>query len=146
MLRAMRWLALDIGAGRVGVATCDESETVVTPLRPLVYRGPEATAEAVVARVAESGATAVVVGVPVTRSGFGRGMRRIDAFLAALKARLELPIATVDERGTTREAAAMLMRAGVTGRRRDAALDSTAAQVILERHLARRRAAGAPRR
>jgi putative Holliday junction resolvase len=135
----MRWLALDVGAKRVGVASSNDDETVVTPLRPLEYRGPEATAEAVVRRVRESGADAVVVGVPLTRSGHGRGMRRIEAFLGAIRARLEVPVETTDERGTTRDASELLAQAGVGGRRRAEAIDSTAAQLILERHLAQRR-------
>jgi putative Holliday junction resolvase len=135
----MRWLALDVGAKRVGVAACNDDETVVTPLRPLAFRGPEATAEAVVQRVAESGADAVVVGVPVTRAGHGRGMRRIEAFLGAIRARLVVPVETADERGTTHDASELLAQAGLGGRRRARAIDSTAAQLILEQHLAERR-------
>ena len=138
-LRRMRWLALDVGSRRVGVAICDEDERVATALPPLPFGGPEPLAEAVAAIVEERQAGGVVVGVPVTRGGQGRGEARVAEVVASLRRRIALPIATVDESGTTAEAEHLLADAGVPRRRWEALVDGIAARLILETHLSLQR-------
>jgi putative Holliday junction resolvase len=135
---SVRWLSLDVGAKRVGVAISDASERVVTPLASVGYRGPEALAELVAALVSEREVGGVVVGLPVTRGGAGKGEARVAAVAAALQHRLVVPVELVDERGSTREAEALLAEAGAPRRRWEALVDSLAARVILERYLVMR--------
>ncbi len=135
----MRWLALDVGARRVGVAVCDDDETVSTALPALAYAGPEALAAATAELVERWAAGGVAVGVPVTRRGAGRGEARVAAVVAALARRLAVPVATVDERGTTAEAESLLAEAGVPRRRWPEMVDGVAARLILDAHLAKRR-------
>ena len=139
MLSVMRWLALDIGARRVGAAVCDRDERVATPLAVLGFSGTEALAAAVARLLAAHELDGVVVGVPVTRDGTSRGERRVASVLAALRRALAVPVETVDERGTTAAAAAALRDAGVPPHRRRRAIDGVAAQLILETFLERRR-------
>jgi putative holliday junction resolvase len=134
----MRWLALDVGSKRVGVAVCDAEERVATALRPLPFSGAAALATAVARLVAELEAGGVVVGVPVTRLGQGRGEARVAAVVAALESVLPVGVVTVDERGTTKEAEQLLAEAGVPRRRWDDLVDGLAAKLILETHLAAR--------
>jgi putative holliday junction resolvase len=135
----MRWLALDVGARRVGVAVCDADERVATALSPLPFAGAAGLAVAVAALAAEWEIAGIVVGLPVTRAGEGRGEVRVGAVVEALRGRLELPVVTVDERGTTLEAEALLAEAGVPRRRWKELVDGMAARLILEAHLALRR-------
>jgi putative holliday junction resolvase len=134
----MRWLALDVGSKRVGVAVCDADERVATALRPLPFAGAAALAAAVARLVGELEAGGVVVGVPVTRLGQGRGEARVAAVVAALESVLAVGVVTVDERGTTKEAEQLLAEAGVPRRRWDDLVDGLAAKLILETHLAAR--------
>ncbi|HVN75366.1 MAG TPA: Holliday junction resolvase RuvX, partial [Thermoanaerobaculaceae bacterium] len=113
----MRWLALDIGARRVGVAVCDAEESVATPLAALDDSRPERLAAAARELVRTWGVGGVVVGVPVTRRGASRGEARVAAVVAALTRELDVAIETVDERGTTRAAESLLREAGVPRRR-----------------------------
>ncbi len=139
----MRWLALDVGSSRVGVAVCDAGESVSTPLAALAYEGPDALAAAAAELVRTWDAGGVVVGTPVTRGGAGRGEARVAAVTAALARRLAVPVETVDERGTTAAAESLLAEAGVPRRRWRELVDSLAARLILDAHLAnRRRASG----
>jgi putative pre-16S rRNA nuclease len=131
-------LALDIGSRRVGVAISDPAEQVVSPRRPLAYGGAGALAEAVARLVGEWAAGGVVVGVPVTRGGSGRGELRVREVVESLRRTLSVPVETADERGTTAEARETLRRAGVPPRRWAGVLDGVAAQLILERYLAAR--------
>lgn len=139
----MRWLALDVGSRRVGLAICDRDERVATALNAVPYNGAEALAAAVAGIVNEREVGGVVVGVPITRGGQGRGEARVAAVVAALRQGLSVPVATVDERGTTIEAEQLLAEAGVPRRRWDVLVDGVAARLILESHLSlRRRACG----
>lgn len=134
----MRWLCLDVGAERVGLAMSDPREVAFTRLEPLAYRGPAALAERVAELCRDRAVEAVVVGVPRTASGVGRGKARIEAVLAALRARLAVPVGEEDEAGSTREAEWRLAAEGVPRRRWPRLVDGVAAEIILRRHLAGR--------
>jgi putative Holliday junction resolvase len=120
------------------MAVSDSAERVVTALSPLAFVCPTTLAIAVERLASEREIGAVVVGVPLTRKGEGRGEVRVAAVVAALRARLSIPVETEDERGTTQEALARLQEAGVPSRRQRDLVDGVAAQVILESHLAAR--------
>jgi putative holliday junction resolvase len=128
----MRWLALDIGSRRVGVAVCDAEERLASVLPALAYAGPARLAAAIADLVRARDAEGVVVGVPVTRGGQGPGERRVFAVVASLRQHLEVPVETFDESGTTAAARALLAEAGVPHRRWSDLVDSTAARLILE--------------
>jgi putative Holliday junction resolvase len=81
----------------------------------------------------------VVVGVPHTRAGNSRGEVRVSSAVAALERRLEVPVETVDESGTTAAAESLLVEAGTPRRRWPELVDGLAARLILEAHLASRR-------
>ncbi len=142
----MRWVALDVGSRRVGVAVCDEREAVATALAAFPYAGPERMAESVAELVRSWEAAGVVIGVPRTRAGEGRGERRVAAATAELRARLKVPVEIVDESGTTRAAEQLLADAGVPRKRWRELVDSLSARLILESHLADRRRRGLPHR
>lgn len=133
----MRRLSLDVGSRRVGVAVCDDGEGVVTPIAAIVFHGAAALAREVAMLVESRCIGVVVVGLPVTRAGQGRGEARIAEVVAELSACLDVPVSTEDERGTTIEAEERLSSAGVPPLRRRNLIDSVAAQIILESHLAR---------
>jgi putative Holliday junction resolvase len=134
----MRYLALDIGSRRVGVAICDADERVPSPLPALAYTGPERLADAVAGLVSEWEAEGVVVGIPVTRAGNGPGERRVAKVVISLRERLWVPVETVDETGTSADARALLADAGVPRSRWPDLVDSVAARLILEAYLASR--------
>jgi putative Holliday junction resolvase len=134
----MRWLALDVGSRRVGVAVCDAREQVATALAPFAFTGPEGMAEEVARLVGEWEVGGVVVGVPHTRSGQAPGERRVSTVAAALRVRLAVAVELADESGTTAAARSLLAEAGVPPRRRRALVDSLAARLLLESFLAMR--------
>ena len=134
----MRWLALDVGARRVGVAICDPGESVVSSLDPLGFEGPGALAAAVASLAGRWKADGVVVGLPLTRDGHSRGERRVSAVVEALRQVLEIRVETADERGTTAAAEALLAEAGVPRGRWPRLVDGVAARLILETFLASR--------
>jgi len=124
----MRILALDHGDARVGVATCDPTETIATPAGVI---GPD---PAEVGPLAESSsAEMVVVGLPLTLSGeVGPQAESARAYAAELEELLEIPVETYDERLTTRMASSSA-RAGA-----GAPSDALAAAHLLESFLQHR--------
>jgi len=96
-------LALDYGSARTGVAVSDPSGTIARPLGVVERAATEAGLERVAELVREEEAERVVVGLPLTLRGeHGEQARETKAFVEALRAVLDVPIESYDERFTTR--------------------------------------------
>lgn len=140
----MRVLGIDVGVRRVGLAISDRSQTLARPLATLAVAGVDEAVAAVLsesARLAgeEDGLAAIVVGLPARLDGSpSEQTSRVGAFVAALRAKSPLPIATEDERLTSREAESRLAVRERDWRRRKATLDAAAAAIILQDYLDRR--------
>ena len=116
----MKTLALDYGAAHTGVAVSDATGTLARPVGIVERAASDAGLERIVALVADHEAELVVVGLPLTLRGErGAQARETEAFVEALRARLQVPVETEDERFTTVLAAADgRPRAGGRARRR----------------------------
>lgn len=122
-------LALDYGAARTGVAVSDATGTIATPLAVVERAASQTGLAALAALVREHEIELVVVGLPLTLRGErGEQAAATEAFVDALRAAVEVPVETYDERFTT----ALAGRAGGT-----AAEDARAAAHLLESFLAR---------
>ena len=98
----MRVLALDFGSARTGVAVSDETGTLARPLGVVERAASEAGLARLAELVATEGAELVVVGLPLTLRGErGAQAEETEAFVQALRAQLEIPVETYDERFTT---------------------------------------------
>jgi putative Holliday junction resolvase len=140
----MRYLALDVGERRIGVALSDETATLATGLDTLTRVGPRKDARAVADLVRRHGAAAVVVGLPLNMDGTaGAQAGKVRAFVDGLKRHIGVPIIERDERLTTVEAHEILRKSGVAWSQRAALLDKVSAVVILQEYLDQRRADGA---
>lgn len=127
-----RVLGLDLGDARIGVAISDDERRLAVPLGT-VRTGAPADLRAIAALVREQGATLVVVGHPVLLSGEpGERARHAERFAEALGSVVTVPVVLHDERLSTVEAERELRRAGAPGRKRRAAVDRSAATVILQ--------------
>jgi putative Holliday junction resolvase len=95
-------LALDYGAARTGVAVSDETGTIARPLEVVERAASETGLERIAALVRAEKVDAVVVGLPLTLRGeHGRQAQETDAFVQMLRAALDVPVETYDERFTT---------------------------------------------
>src|SRR5438105_2930331 len=99
----LRYLALDVGDRRIGLAVGDDAHGLVRPLRTLARRSNtvDVTALREIARHEEVGE--LVIGLPLTLRGEdGPQAQRVRRFAAACEA-LGLPVRLYDERHTTSE-------------------------------------------
>lgn len=135
----MRLLAVDYGLERMGLAVCDEDETMAFPLRTLRladYPGRKAQLDALAALIRDERAGGVVIGLPLHGDGAeSESSRRARNFCARMRRRVELPFYFMPEYLSTQEAMADLAEAGVPPRRRKAVLDQQAACRILSSFL-----------
>jgi putative Holliday junction resolvase len=99
-------LALDYGAARTGVAVSDPTGTIVRPLGVVVRAASEDGLAELGALVREHEPELVVVGMPLTLRGErGQQAQETEAFVEALRAAVDPPVETYDERFTTALAA-----------------------------------------
>lgn len=132
----MRALGLDIGSVRVGVAISDPSGTIASPLAVLDARKLREDPAELRAIVDENGVELLVVGLPVTMAGEeGRQARAVRETAESLGEALGLPVAFVDERLSTSEAAAAMRTSGVRSRKQRGRLDKVAATLVLQAYL-----------
>src|SRR5512143_3647536 len=92
-------LALDVGERRVGVALCDETQTLARPLLTLHRASKQEDFARLAALCREHAVETVIVGLPKTLQGAeGAQAQRVRRYAAALQAALDLPIEFWDER------------------------------------------------
>jgi putative holliday junction resolvase len=134
-----RYLALDVGEKRIGVALSDETATLASPLTTLTRAGVRKDTAAAAELTRRHEAVAVVVGLPLNMDGTrGTQAEKVLAFVEALRRRVHVPVLPRDERLTTVEAEGRLREAGLGWRERKRVIDQTAAVVILQEYLDQR--------
>ena len=104
----MKVIALDYGSARTGVAVSDPTGTIARPFGVVERAASDDGLERVARIVRDEGAERVVVGLPLTLRGeHGAQARETDSFVEALRAALDVPVESYDERFTTGLAASV---------------------------------------
>jgi len=142
----VRFVGLDVGERRIGVAVSDLTGTLARPLTVLKPSGLDVDAVDIVAqeigRLAreEDGVAAIIVGLPRRLDGTATDMtQRVEQFARLIGAKTSLPVTLQDERLSSREAESRLAIRDKDWRSRKARLDAAAAAVILQDYLDGRR-------
>ncbi len=143
-LPAGRLLALDLGQARIGVAVCDESGLLASPLTVLRRQPTRAADFAAIAELVQrERAVGVLVGMPAADAslpgpeGQGTQARWTQRYAGRLAGALDVPVAFWDETLTSVDAAELLREgSGRTG------IDAAAAALILNGYLDARRRKG----
>jgi putative holliday junction resolvase len=136
-----RYLGLDVGDRRIGVAVSDELGLTAQPVLTLERkRGPGGISREdlrSLARLARRfGVVGIVVGNPVHLSGEASPQTaKTQAFAFALGELSGLPIHLWDERLTTREAHQILYEAGHARQQHRKVVDQVAATLVLQSFL-----------
>ncbi|MDA0352579.1 MAG: Holliday junction resolvase RuvX [Chloroflexi bacterium] len=131
----MRWLAVDPGEARVGLAICDAEERFAVPLEVVPASAAFPAIRAIVAREEIAG---IVVGLPLLPSGDEGDAAAMARKLGDRLARkLGIDVVYEDERLTSVAAERQARDAG-SGKRPS---DDLAASILLDQFLAQRRAA-----
>jgi putative Holliday junction resolvase len=149
----MRYLAIDLGDKRTGLAVGDAVTGIVSPLRvvevAITERGGEALLEALSATVAEQfspfAQAELVVGLPLNMDGSeGPRAKVVREFAARLAARLQ-PARVMhfqDERLSSADADWQMARSGKTHKEKKQIRDALAAATVLSDFLRQSRNGG----
>ena len=129
----MRYLGLDLGRARIGLALADDVLRTARPHSTVHRRSDAVDLEAIGAVAREYEVTRAVVGLPLNMDGTeGDSARFARGFAQKLGAALGMPVALHDERLSTFEAEGRLRERGVPARDQRGLIDAEAAAVILQ--------------
>ena len=133
-----KYLGVDYGDKRTGLATCDPSGLIAEGIGTISPGGMRNTAEQVARRASELSCKKIIVGLPKNMDG-SEGFRAdaIKAFVEILSEYTELPIELYDERMSTMVAYRFLGETGTFGKKRKDAVDTLSEQIILQKYIDR---------
>ena len=139
----MRFLGVDYGTKRIGLALSDYSATLARPWRMVpVIGGPRRSADAIAAIIAtlrrsdDPDLDGIVVGLPRRLNGDDTDLTpKVRQFVEALGDLTGLTVETQDERLTSVEAVARLAVRERDWRKRKALIDAESASILLQDYL-----------
>jgi putative Holliday junction resolvase len=98
----LKILALDYGSARTGVAVSDPTGTLARPLGTIERAATDDGLRRLLELVQNEGAELIVVGLPLTLRGeVGAQAEETNRFVEQLRAAVDVPVETFDERFTT---------------------------------------------
>lgn len=128
-----RWLALDLGHVRIGVALSDPLGLTAQPLTVLKSAGTQKDLIAIGEMVDQYEVTQVIVGLPYNMDGTESSTtKKIREFTAKLAGKLNTPIFFVDERLTSKQAERAMIEGNVRREDRKGKVDKIAAALLLQ--------------
>lgn len=132
----MKIMAVDFGDARTGLAICDKTELLASPVGVIHEKRFEHAVEKVAAAAAENRAEAVIVGLPLNMNGSeGPRAELCRNFAEQLSIKVNVPVRMWDERQTTVSAAGYLNQTDTRGKKRKEVIDAVAAVIILDSYL-----------
>jgi len=135
----MRYLAIDYGSKRTGLAICDAAETIASPLN--VILGQKELLTKIAAVVQKEGVEAIVVGLPLNMDDSESAQTRlVRKFVERLRQYIGIPVYLQDERLTSFSAEEKLASAELKKAQMLKRSDAVAAAEILEAFLQQKRA------
>lgn len=134
----MKYLALDVGERRVGIAVTDDAGIISRPLITLATEN--SFLERLGEVIEEEKPDLVIFGMPRHQNGEIGGMaKQIKELAKGVKHEYSIEVGFEDESGTTIMAEDRMREAGVALKDMKTKVDAEAATVILESYLARKK-------
>lgn len=132
----MRYLGIDHGQKRTGLAVCDASETLVTPHQVIQTSNQEEQVRRIEEILIAEDIDAVVIGLPLNMDGSeGPRAKQVRHFARSLGCKIQCPIVFHDERLSSYEADHLSKDLELTRKRKKKRVDAIAAAAILQSFL-----------
>lgn len=136
----MKIMSVDFVDSRTGIAICDKSEMLASPVCVIEEKHFPTTIQKTAEQALEQGAQLVVVGHPLNMDGSkGPRAQLCEEFAQKLREQIDVPVVLWDERQTTVSAIGFLNETNTRGKKRKQVIDAVAATIILENYLNYRR-------
>ena len=135
----MRYLSIDFGLKRIGLAVSNPAGTMVFPLKTIVRGTRQAMFDELVRLIHEENIDAIVLGIPLgVQEEKNLTSRQVVNFRKSLERRVDIPVHTVNEAFTTSEARVIMKKHKTREDKDKKSLDQIAAMLILETFLNQR--------
>ena len=132
----MRYLAIDHGQKRTGLAVSEASETLVSPHSVIETQSPVELLRRVLLVIEDEMIEAVVLGLPYNMDGTeGPRAKQVRRFGEILAEKIDIPIHFYDERLSSFEAEGLITDLELTRKKKKKRLDAIAAAAILRAFL-----------
>lgn len=132
----MRYLCVDPGDKRIGIAVSDLSGTIANPYSVIKHVQRDKDAIQIISIAEETGAGKIIIGQALTVDGEPSPSGRKSARLAiAIQTKTTIPVVLWDESGSTDKARQARFEMGVKKKKRRGHMDDLAATVILQSYL-----------
>lgn len=136
----MKIMAVDFGDARTGIAMCDKSEMLASPVGVIHERNFNECIKKTAQTAAENKVDEIVVGYPKNMNGtVGERAEKCSLFAEKLGELTGIPVKLWDERCTTVSAHNYLNQTNIRGKKRKNVVDAVAAVIILEGYMAFRK-------
>lgn len=131
-----RYLGIDFGQKRIGLAISDETGQIAFPLCVLENAGHRKVAVEINRIVNERKVEALIMGLPLNLDGSkGIAADNVERFAVLLKQHINIPVEFWDERLSTKIAERAMIEEGLSRQRRRQSIDQATAQIILQSYL-----------
>lgn len=129
----MKFLAVDPGEKRIGLAISDPTGTIARPLCVVNHQSRAKDAKTIADIAREEGVTVIVVGQALDSDGqVGHQARKAQRLADEIRTQTDCAVEMWDESGSTRAAVQSRIDLGVARKRRKGHLDDLAASVMLQ--------------
>ena len=136
-------LSVDYGDARTGIAVCDRTELLASPVTVISETDRDTLLKKIADLALERRAELIVVGLPVNMDGtHGSRAQACEDFAQALTELCSIPTVMRDERLTTVSAHNVLNVTNTRGKKRKAVVDAVSAVMILQDYIDYRRLNG----
>ena len=132
----MKIMAVDLGDARTGLACCDRTEFLASPIGVIHETDFNEIIRQVAVASVEYDVKEIVVGYPKNMNGtIGERAEKCEKFANILSQLVDVPVKLWDERSTTVSATNYLNENNTRGKKRKEVIDAVAATIILESYL-----------
>mgnify|MGYP004569259751 FL=1 len=129
-------MAIDLGKARTGLAVCDKSEILASPIGTIQEKDDEKLILKIIENLTSYKAEMAIIGLPKNMDGsLGESAQRAQKFAEQLKEKINIPVNLWDERRTTITAHNYLNQTNTRGKKRKNIIDTLSASIILENYL-----------
>ena len=128
-----RLLGLDLGSKRIGVAICDDRQSIATPFKTIIKEDTVKFIDELKSIVKENNIEGIIVGNPINMDGsLGPASQSIKDICINLNKNLNVPLCLWDERLSTVAAFRLSSQLDVNVSKKVKNIDKNAAAFILQ--------------
>ncbi len=132
----MRYLGIDFGTKRLGLAVSDELGIIAGKYGTIERKGTKTDVERLKGIIEQEKIQKVIIGYPKNMDGSsGDTARKVEDFVSNIKRQINIPIETWDERLSSVSAEKLLIQGEVKRRKRKKVIDQLSAVIILQNYL-----------